>query len=95
LFIKVCFQREQNLLDCAMGKGLGGFGRPGQKLASSQVQTGSGRSSSKSWAPVETHRTEGDIHAHYGTCIRERARGVLHGSGFGRDQKSGSIGSIG
>jgi hypothetical protein len=43
----------------------------------------------------ETHRTEGDIHAHYyGTCSRERARSVLHGSGFGRE-KSGSIGSIG
>jgi hypothetical protein len=78
-----------------MGKELGGFGRRGQKLGSSQVQTASGRSLKKSWAPMETHRTEGDIHAYYGTCVGERARCVLHGSGFGRDQKSGSIGSIG
>jgi hypothetical protein len=44
--------------------------------------------------PKETHRTEGDTHAHYDTCSRERARCLLHGSGFGRDQESGSIGSI-
>jgi len=29
---------------------------------------------------------EDNVHAHHGTCTRERTGNVFHGSGFGRDQ---------
>jgi hypothetical protein len=43
-------------------------------------------------------KMEEDVHAHYGTCTRGRTGGVLHGSGFGRNEafgRSSKPGSIG
>ena len=34
-------------------------------------------------------RTEGDIHAHHGTCTGELTGSVLHQCGFSRDQAFG------